>query len=75
MHEDLKPTIYHLFQDTAAGRAVLEHLSARFYDSPLYEKGDPYHSAFLLGQREVVKYILNCMLSAQLKPSSQPEDE
>lgn len=39
------------------GKKVYDDLRARFYDKASYTKGDPYHTAYVEGQREVIRYI------------------
>lgn len=40
-----------------AGKKVLEYLINRYYNQTSYTRDDPYHTAFLEGQREVIRYI------------------
>ena len=43
------------------GSDALKQLKKLFYDRPSYVKGDPYHTAFKEGQRDVVGYIIECI--------------
>lgn len=40
-----------------SGLSVLKHLRTRFFDQPSYTRNDPYHTAYIEGQREVIRYI------------------
>lgn len=74
MEIDIKRLMWEVFQNNPAGQKVLEHLSSRFYDSPLYSKGDPYDTTFKIGQREVIAYIINSIAYATL-PTEETENE
>jgi len=74
METDIKRLMWDVFQNSPAGAKVLEHLSSRFYDSPIYSKGDPYDTTYRLGQRDVITYIINSCASAQLR-TPETEDE
>lgn len=43
------------------GKQALEILRQRFYDHSPYSKGDPYHTNYLVGQQDVVGFILEAM--------------
>lgn len=49
-----------------SGLAVLQHLRKRFYDVPSYTKQDAMHTAYLEGQREVIRYI-NSVIEQKLE--------
>ena len=53
----------HTFQE-GSGKSVLNYLRKRFYDIGTYTKGDPYHTAYMEGQREVIRFI-NSVLEQQ----------
>lgn len=74
MEIDIKRLMWDVFQNNPAGQKVLEHLSSRFYDSPIYTKGDPYDTTYKLGQRDVITYIINSCATATLTPTEN-EDE
>ncbi len=44
-----------------SGEEALKHLRRLFYDRGSFVKGDPYHTAFKEGQRDVVGYIIECV--------------
>lgn len=44
-----------------AGQDALKHLKRLFYDRSSFVKGDPYHTAFKEGQRDVIGYIIECV--------------
>jgi hypothetical protein len=48
---------FNLFQRDPVGVAVLEELSARFYDGFAFSQ-DPYQTAYNAGRRDAVAYIL-----------------
>lgn len=48
--------------DGIKAMAILEEL---FYDRPSYHQGDPYHTAFREGQRDVVGYIKQALKTGQ----------
>lgn len=43
------------------GEVGLLILKRLFYDRPSYVQGDPYHTAFREGQRDVVGYIIEAI--------------
>ncbi len=53
---------------TESGKAVLKDLRRLFYDTEIYIPGDPYGTAFTLGQRSVVMLIRD-----MLRNSKHPE--
>ena len=57
--DDRSRRINNLFA-TTDGKRVLADLEAQCYDCQLFES-DPYKTAFLLGQREVVRFIKETM--------------
>jgi hypothetical protein len=72
--DDIRVLMQQVFQDNGNGEAVWNHLTAKFYDTPIYSKGDPHDSIYRLGQRDVILYIINCMFTAS-KARGNPEDE
>lgn len=50
----------HLF-DSPQGQDALELLAELYYDRPSYVPGDPHHTSFKEGQRDVVGYIKQCI--------------
>lgn len=48
---------YDHFQSDPVGAAILEEMSALFYDADRFSP-DPYRTAFNLGQRDVIAYVL-----------------
>lgn len=51
--------IYHrVFQQDGDGVAIIEELSQHFYDQDLYAPGDQFLTAFNLGQRSVIQYLM-----------------
>jgi hypothetical protein len=45
---------------TPQGKEFLSLLMDLFYHNNPYVKGDTHHTAYLLGQREVVAYLRDC---------------
>ena len=74
MEQDIKKVMWQVFQNDPAGVKVFEHLSSRFYDTGLYSKGDPYDTAYRIGQRDVITYIINSLAYATITPQEN-EDE
>jgi hypothetical protein len=72
MDQDIKKLMWVVFQNDPAGIKILEHLSSRFYDAPVYTKGDPHDTIYRLGQRDVIKYIINMLITA---PTEENENE
>lgn len=60
-----------VFGRDTTGQKVLEDLTVLFYDIASYTKEDPYHTAFLEGQRSVVRFVLQKL--AQLPDEAQQE--
>ena len=55
----VEPNIYdRIFQQDKDGQAILDELSALFYDRPSYVKGDPHETAYKEGQRSVIALII-----------------
>lgn len=54
---DNKSQLYKLVFGEDAGKSVYDELRSRFYDVSSYTRNDPYHTAFLEGQREVIRFI------------------
>lgn len=72
---DIKKLMWEVFQNNPAGQKVLEHLSSRFYDSPIYTRGDAYDTTYKIGQRDVIAYIINSLATAQLNKTEETENE
>lgn len=52
--------LYHqVFQTGPAGQEVLQDLAAKYYDRTSFVAGDPHHTAFREGERNVILYILS----------------
>ena len=49
--------LIHVFRDTTNGQKVLKYLERVFFNDSVYEKGDPYHTAYRAGQQDVVGFI------------------
>ena len=64
---------FDLFQNNLDGQAVLQTISALFYDRPSFDK-DPYQTAFNEGQRAVVHYILQKISQGQQQFSPEIPD-
>lgn len=66
----VEPSIYNrIFQRDTDGQAILDELSALFYDRPSYTKGDTHETAFKEGQKSVVALIIRkCGLSQEPEP-------
>jgi hypothetical protein len=47
-----------IFQLNAQGKAIFDDLTSRFYDIRSYTRGEPDHTIFLEGNREVIAYII-----------------
>ena len=54
--DELNKTFKRAF-DTVDGVKVLEYLVSKYYDKRAYSKGDPYHTAYLQGKRDVISEI------------------
>lgn len=70
--ENIAASMYRLFQQHPEGIKVFEYLASRFYDQPLYSRGDAYDSIYNIAQRDVIHHIINMMTQAQQEPK---EDE
>lgn len=72
----VEPNIYNrIFQRDTDGQAVLNELSALFYDRPSYTKGDTHETAFKEGQKSVVALLIRkCGLSQEADETSQSPD-
>ena len=42
---------------TELGKKTLDYLSRVFYDNSVYERNDPYHTAYRAGQQDVIGFI------------------
>ena len=62
---------YVAFFGTELGRKVLAELSLRFLTAPTYTKGDPYHTTYLSGRSEAVRWLIN---KADPKHAESEED-
>lgn len=69
MDKKTRDLFKHTFKE-GAGKSVLEYLNKRFYDIGSYTKGDPYHTAYVEGQREVIRFI-----NTILKQNEENNDE
>jgi len=66
---------YAVFQSDPQGAAILDQLSALFYDCSIFD-ADPYKHAFNAGKREVLAYIIRqCGLSQQPPLTEGESDE
>lgn len=54
-----------VFADGTEGGQVLEELMGRFYDAPLHKPGQPDATAYNVGRRDVVAFILKKMNHVQ----------
>jgi hypothetical protein len=55
----LPSSLYHrIFQQDKDGKSILDELTVIYYDRSSYAQGDPYHTAYKEGQREVIAHIL-----------------
>lgn len=65
---------YETFQNNAAGEKVFQLLCQRFYDISSYQRGDPHHTSYVEGQREVMAFIINQINLSQQEPIGEQED-
>lgn len=71
--QDIARMMYRVFQVNPEGIKVFEYLTSRFYDIQSYYRGDPYHTSFLEGQREVLAFIINQLQKAPIQGEEDGE--
>lgn len=65
-----------IFQQDKDGQAILDELSALFYDRPSYVKGDSHEMAYKEGQRSVVALIIRkCGLATEEDKSDKESSD
>lgn len=69
---DIAVAMYQLFDRDPLGSKVFDFLVARFYDSSLFNESATV-TAYAVGQRDVIKYIIDRMKYAQL-PKDNNDD-
>lgn len=75
---DISVAMYNLFENDPRGVQVFDFLVARFYDCDLYAHGDSHDTSYAVGQRDVIRFIINKMKYAQLPQENKndiPEEE
>lgn len=69
----VEPQLYTQAFGTDFGQRVIDDLVQRYYAQPSYKKGDPYHTAFQEGQREVLRFMLSQMYLGENPPQQLSE--
>jgi len=58
--DDLEAAFKATFR-SPAGNKVLDYMKKKYYEQPSYTQGDTHHTAYLEGQRSLMRYILNVL--------------
>jgi len=76
-NELLPPEAYYsVFQDNEVGRKIFEELTSVFYDQTAFDPDNTHRTAFMAGQRDVMKHILVKIMQAEAgeqEPDQYPE--
>ena len=64
---------YSIFAENEVGQKILEELTAIYYDQDAFDPGNMYYTAYMAGQRSVLKFIIAKVMKGEKGEEEQEE--